>query len=173
MALGDSPPCVPPPGRGLPGSPQRVKQQARGSCQHGSDQTLLGSCWGHSGGDEDLVGPQCSPPPPLPCPASSHIPPEPVWQGPVPLPRQRHLGWVFPGHALLHSGAESTRRRKEDLLKPDAPPRATASVPMRLPAPRHQCRCPPGFSPASPPCHRGGSHRKPGRGRKEAEASEK
>lgn len=173
MALGDSPPCVPPPRQGTPWQPPKGKAAGTGLLPAwlGPNPAglLLGSQWWRRGPGGSSV----QPPPPLPCPASSHIPPEPVWQGPVPLPRQRHLGWVFPGHALLHSGAESTRRRKEDLLKPDAPPRATASVPMRLPAPRHQCRCPPGFSPASPPCHRGGSHRKPGRGRKEAEASEK
>lgn len=53
-------------------------------------------------------------------PPNSCIPPEPVWQGPVQLPRKRHPGWAFPGHALLHSSAESTRRRK-DLLEPGAP----------------------------------------------------
>lgn len=53
-------------------------------------------------------------------PPNSCIPPEPVWQGPVQVPRKRHLGWAFPGHALLHSSAESIRSRK-DFLESGAP----------------------------------------------------
>lgn len=56
----------------------------------------------------------------LSLPPKSCIPPEPVWQGPVQVPRKRHPGWAFPGHALLHSSAESTRSKK-DFLAPGAP----------------------------------------------------
>lgn len=82
----------------------------------------------------------------LSLPPKSCIPPEPVWQGPVQVPRKRHPGWAFPGHALLHSSAESTRSKK-DFLEPGAP---TALLGPRKVTRGSQCqRCHPWFSPPS------------------------
>lgn len=90
-------------------------------------------------------------------PPNSRIPPEPVWQGPVQVPRKRHPGWAFPGHALLHSSAESIRSGK-DLLEPGAP--TVLLVPPKVTR-GSQCQwCPQFLTPQQGSCRRLGRGRK-------------
>lgn len=81
------------------------------------------------------------------------------------VPRKRHPGWAFPGHALLHSSAESTRRRR-DFLESGAPTvlLVPPKSPLRLPVPI----VPPSFSPPA-----GILHKVRKRKKEEAETSEK
>lgn len=115
VALGGSnPPPHFPPGRAHHSIPQRGTLSLRGW-----DQTQQGSHWGDCSGDKDPAMPVTSTWRAL-SPPNSCIPPEPVWQGPVQVPRKRHPGRAFPGHALLHSSAESTKSRN-GFLEPSAP----------------------------------------------------
>lgn len=131
---------------------------------HGWDQTQQGSHWGDCSGDKDPAMPVTSTWRAL-SPPNSCIPPEPVWQGPVQVPRKRHPGRAFPGHALLHSSAESTKSRK-GFLEPGAP-----TVLLVAPKVTHgsQCQwCPPvSHSPSRDPAE-GWEGKK-----EEAETSEK
>lgn len=160
VALGGSHPLSPFSPR--EGTAQQPPNGNSGPC--GWDQTQQGSHWGDCGGDKDPAMLVTSTWRAL-SPPNSCIPPEPVWQGPVQLPRKRHPGWAFPGHALLHSSAESTRRRK-DLLEPGAP--TVLLVPPKVTR-GSQCRwCPPV---SHPPAR---ILQKVGKGKKEeAETSEK
>lgn len=160
VALGGSHPLSPFSPR--EGTAQQPPNGNSGPC--GWDQTQQGSHWGDCGGDKDPAMLVTSTWRAL-SPPNSCIPPEPVWQGPVQLPRKRHPGWAFPGHALLHSSAESTRRRK-DLLEPGAP--IVLLVPPKVTR-GSQCRwCPPV---SHPPAR---ILQKVGKGKKEeAETSEK
>lgn len=85
------------------GTPQKPPKED--SSPRGWNQTPQGSHWGDCGGDKDLAMLVTSTWRAL-SPPNSCIPPEPVWQGSVQVPRKRHPGWAFPGHALLHSSAE-------------------------------------------------------------------